>query len=249
MEKYLVIQIFQKQDCSGEFREIFRDMPRLFSYTMPIDDGAAPNPFHGMCSLAICKPAIRRVARQGDWIAGLGSQKAPSGDLSGHLVYAMHVEQVLTLEEYDRQAPTSWPHRIPNIHSINLWDRLGDCIYDYSKKGDVRQRPSVHGEKNMSIDIKGGNVLISRDFYYWGSHAILLPDYLRPIMHQRQGHRSTSNNPYFEAFVSWVRGLSLKSGHIYGWPDFIINWNTLSSCGGCIIRKIDDEEDGEVGEE
>jgi hypothetical protein len=60
-------------------------MPRLFSYPIPIDDGAAPNPFHRMCSLVICKPAIRRLAERADWIAGLGSRNAPSGDLSGRL--------------------------------------------------------------------------------------------------------------------------------------------------------------------
>lgn len=76
-------------------------MPRLLTYTIPIDDGAAPNPFRGMCTLAICKPGIRRVAGKGDWVAGLGSKKAPSGDLSKHLVYAMRVEEVLSLEEYD----------------------------------------------------------------------------------------------------------------------------------------------------
>src|SRR5437773_7916372 len=87
-------------------------MPRLFTYTIPIDDGAAPNPFREMCSLAICKPGIRRAAKPGDWVAGLGSKDAPSGDLSGHLVYAMHVESVLSLREYDEQAPTEWPYRI-----------------------------------------------------------------------------------------------------------------------------------------
>lgn len=45
---------------------------RLFSYCIPVDDGAAPNPFWGVCTLAICKPAIRRVAEVGDWIAGVG---------------------------------------------------------------------------------------------------------------------------------------------------------------------------------
>lgn len=79
-------------------------MPRLFTYTIPIDDGAAPNPFGGMCTLAICKPGIRRVAKKGDWIAGLGSKYAPSGDLSARLVYAMRVEEVLSLREYDRRA-------------------------------------------------------------------------------------------------------------------------------------------------
>jgi hypothetical protein len=37
-------------------------MTQLFTYTIPYDDGAAPNPFHGICTLAICKPSIRRVA-------------------------------------------------------------------------------------------------------------------------------------------------------------------------------------------
>ena len=59
-------------------------MPRLFSYTIPSDDGAAPNPFHGQCTLAICKPSIRRVAKKDDWIAGLGS-KMPGAEIRGTL--------------------------------------------------------------------------------------------------------------------------------------------------------------------
>jgi hypothetical protein len=66
-----------------------------------------------MCSLAICKPGIRSTARKGDWVAGLGSRNAHSGDLSGRLVYAIRV---------------AWPHRIPNPGSADLSDRLGDCI-------------------------------------------------------------------------------------------------------------------------
>src|SRR5262245_28822887 len=126
-------------------------MTRLFSYTIPIDDGAAPNPFHGMCTLAICKPGIRRVAQRGDWIAGLGSKGAPSGDLSGRLVYAMRIEDVVTLEEYDRLAPANWPHRIPDTSSLALQDRLGDCIYDFSS-GTPVQRPGVHNGGNIKTD-------------------------------------------------------------------------------------------------
>ena len=44
-------------------------MTKLYSYCLPYDDGAAPNPFWGTCTLVICKPAIRRTARVGDWIA------------------------------------------------------------------------------------------------------------------------------------------------------------------------------------
>jgi hypothetical protein len=218
--------------------------PLLFTYTIPIDDGAAPNPFRGMCSLAICKPGIRRTARKGDWIAGLGSRTAPSGDLTGRLVYAMRVEAVLSLEEYDRRAPADWPHRIPNARSADLSERLGDCIYDYSH-GDPISRPGVHGPENRDTDLGGKNVLISRDLYYCGSRAIPLPDNLLPICHQTQGHKSKANAPYFERFVSWLRGLNLSPGQLYGWPDFVVDWADVPACGGCIVRKLDDERDEE----
>ena len=107
-------------------------MPRLYSYTIPYDDGAAPNPFRGICTLAICKPKIRLKAVLGDWVIGLGSVNVPSGDLRGKLVYAMRVDQVLSLRDYDRLAPTYWPSRIPNLASPIVADRLGDCIYDFS---------------------------------------------------------------------------------------------------------------------
>jgi hypothetical protein len=195
-----------------------------------------------MCSLAICKPGIRRVAKKGDWVAGLGSKDAPSGNLSGRLVYAMRVESVLSLQEYDELAATEWPHRIPDVDSPDLAERLGDCIYDYSH-GIPKQRRSVHGPGNVETDLSGENVLISRDFYYLGNRAIQLPSHLLPICHQTQGHRSDSNAPYFDSFVTWLRNLGLAPGQIYGWPDFIVEWGQDSSCGGCSIRKLDDEND------
>ena len=219
-------------------------MARLFTYTIPVDDGSAPNPFRGMCSLAICKPSIRRVAKKDDWVAGLGSKNAQSGDLSRCLVYAMRVEQVLTLEQYDQQARFEWPHRVPNVQSADLSERLGDCIYDYSSGGAPPvQRPGVHGDANIATDLRGENVLISRDFYYFGSRAIRIPDFLLPICHQWPGHRSDSNAPYFNGFVSWLRGLKLVPGQLYGWPDFIVTWTTIASCGGCTIRQLDGEHD------
>jgi hypothetical protein len=217
-------------------------MPRLFSYTIPIDDGAAPNPFHGMCSLAICKPAIRRVAEPEDWIAGLGSQNSPSGNLAGRLVYAMRVDEILSLADYDKHARARWPHRIPNIASSDLVDRLGDCIYDFSSGRPV-QRPSVHGQRNQALDLSGKNVLVSKHFYYFGSRAYLLPEHLRAICHQTQGHRSDSNALHFHPFVKWIEGLNLEIGQIYGWPDFIVDWGEVEVGGGCAGR-IEKESSG-----
>ena len=217
-------------------------MPQLFTYTIPVDDGAAPNPFRGICTLAICKPGIRRVAKKGDWVAGLGSKNAPSGDLSKRLVYAMRIGEVISLKDYDQRAPTEWPDRIPNIQSADLWERLGDCIYDYSRRPPT-QRPGVHGLGNIETDLSGKNVLISRDFYYLGNRAIKLPKNLHPICHQTQGHRKNSNAAYFEQFVAWVRGLGLAPNQMHGWPDYIPSWSSIDSSGACSARKLDGEVD------
>ena len=219
---------------------------RLFSYTIPIDDGSAPNPFYEVCTLAICKPRIRSVAKIGDWIAGLGGKNVQNRDLSGHLVYAMRIDEVLTLSEYDQMAPQKWPKKIPNIKSLCLVDRLGDCIYDYSS-GQPKQRPSVHREGNIQTDLSGKNVLISYHFFYFGSRAIPLPEHLKPICHQTSGHKSTINAPYFEPFVDWIENLGKGIGQIHGWPDFIIDWEASDSNCACFIRQKDDEEDKEVG--
>ena len=77
-------------------------MTTLFSYCIPYDDGAAPNPFWGVCTLAICKPRIRQAANVGDWIVGTGSKNSPIGDVSNKVVYAMFVTQKMTMEDYDR---------------------------------------------------------------------------------------------------------------------------------------------------
>lgn len=216
-------------------------MPRLFTYIIPIDNGSAPNPFHGMCSLAICKPGIRRVAEIGDWVVGLGSKQASSGDLSGYLVYAMRVERVLSLEEYDREAIKNWPQRIPNAQSSALAERLGDCIYSF-ENGKPKQRPSIHGPGNVDTDLSGKNVLLSSDFYYFGRCAQALPDHLLPILHQGRGHRSTSNAPYLDPFVTWVRSLTPAPGQ-YGWPDTIIDPKSAQIGCDCLPRKIDGESD------
>jgi len=218
--------------------------PRLYTYIVRTDDGAAPNPFNGMCSLTICKPKIRSSAKPGDWIAGVGSKNAPSGDLSGRLVYAMKVQEVVSLKEYDSRATREWPYRIPDIKSLNLASRLGDCIYDFSKGRKPTQRPGVHGPLNVKTDLGGKNALLSKDFYYFGSRAIRIPGNLTSICPVTQGHRSTKNESYRLPFEEWIRALGLKPGQLYGWPDEILDWDMVTKCGGCIERSQDrDEED------
>ena len=217
-------------------------MTRLFSYTLRIDDGAAPNPFHGICSLAICKPTIRRTAQVGDWIAGLGSRNASAGDLSGCLAYAMKVQKIITLAEYDQRVENEWPEKIPIVTSRDLAARLGDCIYSYASGSPHYQRAGVHSVGNKKADLGGLNVLLSEDFYYFGSCAVELPPHLTPIVHQTQGHKSTANAPYVAPFEHWIRGFG-GGGQIFGWPDFVVDWSSDWVARGCEARAEESEHD------
>src|SRR5580704_11345941 len=107
--------------------------PRLYSYCLPTDDGAAPNPYWGACTLAICKPKIRATARVGDWIAGTGAKFARMGDggtkdMSGKLVYAMRVTTKVTMAEYDALTRSKLSNKIPAWRDPDHRRRLGDSI-------------------------------------------------------------------------------------------------------------------------
>lgn len=43
-------------------------MGQIYSYVLRYDDGVAPNPYGGVCTLAICKPVIRKKPK---WVIGL----------------------------------------------------------------------------------------------------------------------------------------------------------------------------------
>ena len=175
------------QYCYADFRNSSGrvDMARLFSYCIPVDDGAAPNPFWGLCTLVICKPRIRRAAAVGDWVVGTGSRRSPIGDLSGQVVYAMRITKKLTMEEYDVFARDKCPGKIPSWFDRDVRRRLGDAIYDFSCD-PPRIRRSVHGEQNRERDISGEYALISDHFYYFGDKPRSLPKRLRSIARQHQ---------------------------------------------------------------
>src|SRR4051794_22002633 len=69
----------------------------VFTYVVEHDLGFAPNPFHGFCSLACCKPRIREKARLGDYILGTGAVKPK---LRGYLTYWMQVDEIVPFDEY-----------------------------------------------------------------------------------------------------------------------------------------------------
>jgi hypothetical protein len=150
----------------------------------------------------------------------------------------MRIEEVLTLTEYDRQAPFRWPLKLPDVDSPELSRRLGDCIYDFSAGRPPRQRPGVHNEGNIDVDLGGENVLIARHFFYFGREAKPLPHFLQSIIHQGQGHKSDANDPYVGDFIAWVEGLGYPPGQ-HGWPDGSPGGRFWDDPSGC-SRRCDD---------
>lgn len=204
---------------------------KLYSYCIPVDDGAAPNPYWGKCTLVICKSVIRRVAEKGDWIVGLGSKNVNGIDYSRKVVYAMKVTEKITLSAYDKLCQSSMSSKIPDLNIVDYKRKLGDCIYSYKENNNILLRQSVHNEGNRTTDLGGKNALISDHFYYFGNNAIDLPAELSPIIKQGQGHKSNFNEPYKELFVTWIENLGYKVNSINGEPQVHITFSGIEKNG------------------
>jgi hypothetical protein len=190
---------------------------RLFSYCILVDDGAAPNPYWGICTLTICKPVIRRVAEVGDWVLGIGSQNVDGVNYSGKLVYAMEITEVLGLSDYDQFCTNSLRGKIPNLNSRDYRKKVGDCIYDFTENSRGTQRLSVHGPANKAKDLRGKHALLSDHFFYFGSNAIPIPERFSLLIRQGQGHQSDKNNPIKFEFIEWLT-TKFKPNKLYGEP-------------------------------
>jgi len=224
---------------------------KLYSYCLRYDDGAAPNPFWGICTLVICKPVIRRSAQVGDWIVGLGSANSPLGDISSCVVYAMKVSDKMTMQDYDKYCQTYIPRKLPKWRSRKDYRlRVGDCIYDYSHGEPPKLRWSVHDESNRERDLGGKYALISNHFFYFGDKPLKLPNRLRPIIHATQGHKSNSNQPYLEEFVKWISNCGFKPNKLYGEPqlksEFITDEDIRAKCALRDLEIANEDEEYEI---
>ena len=149
-------------------------------YKVLRDYGFAPNPFHGVCTLACCKPKIREHASIGDWIIGVGSK---TNGMLGRVVYAMEVEKIITFDQYwdDSQYSIKKPI-IGGTHKMFF----GDNIYHKDCNGEFIQENSHHSnpdgstnEDNLVRDTgTTENVLISTKYVYFGKDAATPPDHV-----------------------------------------------------------------------
>jgi hypothetical protein len=225
-------------------------MANLYSYVLRYDEGAAPNPFWGICTLTICKPVIRRTASVDDWVVGTGSANAELNDrqirdLSGRVVYAMKITKIMSLENYDEFCRKDLPEKIPDKRNTDWRRRVGDCIYDYSRGPLPRLRPGVHFKENIATDLGGKRSLLSTHFYYFGEQAVDLPNHLHPIVLERQNHRKIEDAKLVASFERWIQSYSLNA--IVGDPmlkhrfDGPISEQAYTSCGSCHLQEDENE--------
>ena len=104
--------------------------PKIYSYIVARDFGFAPNPFHGVCTLATCKPKIRKAAAIGDWIVGTGSATPKR---AGFIVFAMKVEEALTFDQY--WSDERFFQKRPNLRGSKK-QAFGDNIYHRQGEGE-----------------------------------------------------------------------------------------------------------------
>ena len=153
-------------------------MLRFYMYVVDRDFGFAPNPFHGICTLATCKPPIRRRARVNDWIVGMGGGRLHA---TGRCIYAMQVTQTVSFNEY--WVGQEYRNKRP-VRNGSRAMLVGDNIY-HRPEGDPtwHQLDSHHSHEdgtpnlvNVQKDTSADRVLLSRNFYYFGSAAPMAPD-------------------------------------------------------------------------
>jgi hypothetical protein len=168
------------------------NMSTLFIYVIDRDFGFAPNPFHGVCTLATCKPKLRNSAKVGDWIIGVGGTKLKA---TGKCIFGMQVSRKITFNEYWSAPEFRIKKPVRNGSKTMM---VGDNIYHRPSNGEWVQADSHHSncdgttnQKNLETDTSKDVVLVSNKFLYFGNSAPLVPKDLFTKIEYRnwRGHR------------------------------------------------------------
>jgi hypothetical protein len=203
---------------------------KLYSYIVKHDTGFAPNPFHGYCTLACCKPIIRRKAEKGDWVVGLTPKSA-----GNKIVYLMRVDDVVPSFRDYWFDPRFKAKKPSYTGGIQKW--CGDNIYEPKASGSYRQLRSMHSHEdgsehagNKTHDLSGKHILVSETFAYFGSNPKSLPSELRSLIVGR-GHRSRFSDETTTAFVrlAGTGGFGVRAAPRQ-WPQGDDSWMKSTGC-------------------
>lgn len=169
-------------------------MPELFSYKMTSDTGFAPNPFFGILSLATCKPGIRESRKPGDYIAGFSSKLLCNDGIGEErLVFIMKVTDKITYDTYfnNKEFQIKKPSRQSKM------TLCGDNIYNKLDFKYYQAQSYFHKKiENIKHDLSSDKVLLSSDFFYFGSKAISINRFKINIPRGQSRYGSKTSNSF-----------------------------------------------------
>ena len=189
---------------------------KIYQYVVARDYGFAPNPFFGVCTLATCKPKIRKAVKVGDFVVGTGSKDKGREDC---LIYAMRVKDTMTFNEYWED--DKFRSKKPNLRG-SIKQAYGDNIYFQHTNGIWSQADSHHSKKggspvqsNIDRDTQTDRILISDDYAYWGKEEYPIPKALKDDEElgdslSGRGHRCDFSDKTVKSFTVWFDQLSEK---------------------------------------
>lgn len=162
--------------------------PRFYRYILRHDDGWAPCIDDGLLSLATCKPAIRRTAVVGDYVAGY----QPKAKGEGLLCWFGRVEKIMWHAEYFR------------AHS-----KRRDANYQMDTAGVWQRKNRLYhpAETQKLADVSAPALLFDMtETWYFGREPKEPPSSLAPVRAIGQGHRVKVRLPNdVEEMIDWLR--------------------------------------------
>ena len=202
---------------------------KIYSYMIDHDFGLAPNPFGKYCTIAVCKPTIRKSKNLNinDWIIGTGSkslEKSSGFSCVRKLIFAMKVSEIIDLNSYWHDPRFEYKKPIMNG---TLTTMFGDNFYYLDENANWVQEDCAHrnidgiyNDEHIRKDTGGKNALISELFYYFGRNAPQIPENLVDVCRTTQGVKFVKPDELASRFLEWLQN-SFQPG-IQGFP---INWS------------------------
>jgi len=178
----------------------------VYTYVITRDYGFAPNPFYGICTLATCKPGIRKSAKIGDWIFGLGSKTTHENKI----IFLMQVTKKISFNDY--WCDENYAMKKPYMHG-SLKKMYGDNIYHYNGARDEWIQADSHhsyengktNPHNLEKDTSSDNVLLSTEFFYFGKNAIEIPDKFKSkIYKSRRNYCKDEDSIIISEFLEYI---------------------------------------------
>lgn len=201
---------------------------KLYTYCQTHDTGFAPNPFWGRCTLACCKPKIRKSIgdkwndNENVWIIGV-TPKNRGNEIS----YIMKVKDVLSFTEYYQR----FPEKRPSFDNSTI-HKCGDNIYKPDENAIAyEQLRSLHSQNpllddawetdrnKLKVDLGGKYVLVADEYIYFGKNTVPLIDDMKTIIAGR-GHKCRFDTDTLKAVEAFINNHSelVEKGSVVGCP-------------------------------